>query len=158
MEGSMDTFSTYRLSPEQEFGFHQGKCPVCESENLRDIGAADKCLDCSARISVDDNNAYIATVLENTPSIQRPNLCSNSAWNAHYGDYLETEHWKKTKRLSLMRAAYKCQICAEEKNLNVHHNSYDRLGSELISDLVVLCRSCHSKFHDKIGKSPCQNA
>ena len=33
--------------------------------------------------------------------------------------------------------------------ISVHHNDYSRLGAEMPTDLVVLCRECHAKHHDK---------
>jgi hypothetical protein len=31
--------------------------------------------------------------------------------------------------------------------LDGHHNTYENYGNERPQDLVVLCRSCHQKFH-----------
>ena len=51
---------------------------------------------------------------------------------------------------ALQRASYRCQACSsKDEILDVHHNSYDRLGAEDPSDLIVLCRPCHSKVHGK---------
>jgi hypothetical protein len=33
--------------------------------------------------------------------------------------------------------------------LEVHHRTYDNLGAELVSDLVVLCHSCHELHHKR---------
>lgn len=70
--------------------------------------------------------------------------------NMSYKEYLQTDHWKSTRMGALKRARFKCQLCNSKDDLNVHHRTYDRLGGELASDLIVLCRSCHGKFHDKI--------
>ena len=43
---------------------------------------------------------------------------------------------------------HKCRICADTAALEVHHNTYERLGHERAADLVVLCRACHQLFHD----------
>lgn len=67
-----------------------------------------------------------------------------------YKDYLKTDHWKEVSRKAKMRADYKCQLCGYDKSLQVHHNDYSRRGKELPSDLIVLCKTCHGKFHDKI--------
>ena len=51
---------------------------------------------------------------------------------------------------ALQRAGYKCQACSTKKEiLDVHHNSYDRLGAEEPQDLIVLCRTCHGRVHNK---------
>lgn len=68
-----------------------------------------------------------------------------------YADYLCGEHWReKVRPEALERAGYRCQLCGVmDKTLNVHHNSYERLGNELPWDLVVLCEDCHAKYHGK---------
>lgn len=66
-----------------------------------------------------------------------------------YKDYLKSEYWQKTRLEALKRAGYRCQLCASDKGLQVHHNNYSRLGCELPSDLVVLCDGCHKKHHGK---------
>lgn len=70
-----------------------------------------------------------------------------------YAEYLKTAEWQKTRRRALASAGVKCQMCsATDKPLNVHHNTYERLGYERPSDLIVLCEPCHAKHHDKQPK------
>lgn len=64
-----------------------------------------------------------------------------------YHEYLQTEHWQVKRKEALARAGDKCQVCSSTERLEVHHNSYDNLGGELRTDLVVLCRKCHELFH-----------
>lgn len=66
-----------------------------------------------------------------------------------YPFYLRTNHWKEKRKTALNHADWKCQLCKSEKDLQVHHNTYDRLYEEKLSDLVVLCKQCHEKFHGK---------
>lgn len=66
-----------------------------------------------------------------------------------YKEYLQSEHWKETRRQALKRAGFKCQLCNQGGMLDVHHRTYERRGEEKNSDLIVLCRPCHAKFHDK---------
>lgn len=64
--------------------------------------------------------------------------------------YLKSPHWEKLKKVALQRADRKCQVCScNNFPLNVHHNTYQNLGHEYITDLVVLCERCHSRFHNK---------
>lgn len=65
-----------------------------------------------------------------------------------YYDYLETPEWQERRQRALKRAGYRCQTCNAQGILNVHHRTYERRGCELDSDLIVLCRDCHQKFHD----------
>lgn len=70
-----------------------------------------------------------------------------------YAEYLKTDEWQKTRRRALASAGVKCQMCsATDKPLNVHHNTYERLGYERPSDLISLCVDCHAKHHDKLPK------
>ena len=68
----------------------------------------------------------------------------------NYASYLSSHSWKKRARQMRERAGFKCQLCgANDKPLNVHHNSYERLGRERDDDLVVLCEPCHHRFHNQ---------
>ncbi|MDB1924049.1 HNH endonuclease [Clostridium tertium] len=67
-----------------------------------------------------------------------------------YQEYLNSPHWKETRLKALKRAGNRCQLCSSTNNLNVHHNTYKNKGNEDLKDLVVLCRDCHAKFHDKL--------
>jgi 5-methylcytosine-specific restriction endonuclease McrA len=62
--------------------------------------------------------------------------------------YREQKEWKVRRTEALTRAGYKCQMCSShDATLDVHHNCYQNYGDERPEDLVVLCRSCHQKFH-----------
>jgi len=64
-------------------------------------------------------------------------------------EYLQTREWKVIRSRKLIQAGNKCQTCSRsDVQLDVHHNCYDRrFGVEHLSDLVVLCRRCHSLYH-----------
>lgn len=63
-----------------------------------------------------------------------------------YQEYLKSDHWKKISRQAI-GIKKRCQQCAFPYELNVHHQNYERLGRELITDLIVLCRACHARHH-----------
>jgi len=67
-----------------------------------------------------------------------------------YSEYLQTPEWKETRKKALKRAGFKCQLCNSAESLNVHHRTYERRGEEAYQDLIVLCKTCHSKHHDKL--------
>ena len=70
-----------------------------------------------------------------------------------YAEYLQTQHWQNVRRQALRRAKYKCQLCNNDNGvLHVHHKTYEHLGDEQDDDLIVLCKACHEKFHDKQGE------
>lgn len=63
-----------------------------------------------------------------------------------YNDiYMRSDAWMVTRNATLERFGYRCALCAETENLQVHHNSYEHAGDEDPCDLVVLCAECHRK-------------
>jgi hypothetical protein len=73
-----------------------------------------------------------------------------------YGLYLKTEHWKRARSEAIERCGNRCMVCNSADRLDVHHRTYERRGREEPADLIVLCRGCHTLFHDngKISRTP----
>lgn len=67
-----------------------------------------------------------------------------------YKHYLQTEHWKSIRSEAIKQADYKCQLCNKNAHLQVHHRTYENRGNEKSGDLIVLCKGCHAKFHNKL--------
>ena len=65
----------------------------------------------------------------------------------YHEQYLQSEWWKKTREERLRMDGYRCSWCGSEKDLNVHHFSYDYLGCEDAKDLITLCEDCHQRLH-----------
>ena len=65
---------------------------------------------------------------------------------AEYDDYLKSDRWKYLTQ-AIRRAVKACEMCSFPYELNVHHKTYKRVGNERREDLIVLCRSCHSRHH-----------
>jgi len=71
-----------------------------------------------------------------------------------YRLYLRTPEWRRTRAAALLRADNACSLnVTHTDSLEVHHRTYERLGAELIMDLVVLCHSCHELHHLEHGRS-----
>jgi restriction endonuclease Mrr len=69
-----------------------------------------------------------------------------------YHRYLRTPEWRRTRAAALLRAGNACSLDVDHtENLEVHHRSYKRLGAELPTDLLVLCRPCHQLHHGEYG-------
>lgn len=68
----------------------------------------------------------------------------------NYKEYLKTEHWIHFREEVFKFCHGSCQICGSTDRINVHHKSYVNRGRETFNDVVCLCYSCHSKFHDKV--------
>jgi 5-methylcytosine-specific restriction endonuclease McrA len=65
-----------------------------------------------------------------------------------YRDYLRTDWWQRFRADALRRAGGRCQLCGGDGPLEVHHNTYARLGCERPEDVICICCDCHDLFHD----------
>jgi hypothetical protein len=71
-----------------------------------------------------------------------------------YLEYLESDEWKAKRAAKLAEVGGKCEKwtakdCDCAGLLQVHHKNYDRLGHELMSDLMVLCEHHHKEEDQK---------
>ncbi len=57
--------------------------------------------------------------------------------------------WRERRKEKLAEVGYRCQGCDEDERLEVHHLTYERLGREPMRDLMVLCRLCHAREHNR---------
>ena len=72
----------------------------------------------------------------------------NGTWPT-YQSFLSSAFWKTLRARALAVAENRCQACNREGHLNVHHRRYQgKWGQETLSDVIVLCSSCHMKIHD----------
>jgi 5-methylcytosine-specific restriction endonuclease McrA len=68
-----------------------------------------------------------------------------------YRKYIESAKWRTKAAAARKRAGYRCQMCGRALPLQVHHNTYKRLGYELPRDLIALCDDCHRRHHHLKG-------
>jgi 5-methylcytosine-specific restriction endonuclease McrA len=64
-----------------------------------------------------------------------------------YKEYLQSDHWQKTRKATLADRKYKCEQCGRRGLLHVHHLTYANLWAERPEDLQVLCEQCHYLEH-----------
>jgi hypothetical protein len=70
-------------------------------------------------------------------------------FSPEYKRYLQSPQWKRLRRLAISSVDGFCQRCKQpKKDLEVHHKNYNNFGNEDLSDLEVLCKSCHELIHD----------
>ncbi len=62
-----------------------------------------------------------------------------------------TPEWQYLREAALRRAGQRCEACNSEAELHVHHRTYENIGNENLSDLLVLCASCHTAIHRAAG-------
>jgi hypothetical protein len=67
-----------------------------------------------------------------------------------YQEYLASEHWKDLRRRFWASKLHNrtCFVCGKGNvPLDVHHNSYRKMGREPLWHLCLLCRDCHTTTH-----------
>lgn len=59
-----------------------------------------------------------------------------------------SKHWKRLRVEALKRDRFQCVDCSKTGCLlEVHHLTYERMGAELLEDVVSLCQACHASRH-----------
>jgi 5-methylcytosine-specific restriction endonuclease McrA len=64
-----------------------------------------------------------------------------------YLKYLQSEQWKEIRSLMFGIYGEKCSLCDCKENLEIHHKTYKNLFKEKVTDLMILCQTCHFKEH-----------
>lgn len=67
-----------------------------------------------------------------------------------YADYLGSPRWTMIRAVYFMHPdTVKACPCGanDETKLNLHHTTYERVGSEDLNDLRPLCAACHHDVH-----------
>lgn len=67
-----------------------------------------------------------------------------------YYTYIKSAHWKRFRYYLLKKRGFRCEKCGIVRPawcFHIHHLTYERLGHELQSDLMVLCAGCHQDTH-----------
>ena len=82
---------------------------------------------------------------------KQPNARVVSATPHRYTEYLASPHWQFIRKAMLWLGSH-CHLChSQQPPLDVHHASYDGYPyHEKPEDLVVLCRKCHERVHDRM--------
>jgi hypothetical protein len=58
------------------------------------------------------------------------------------GDHPDPAHWERIRAAALARDGT-CRLCRDARQLECHHNTYDRWGREELDDVIIVCRGCH---------------
>jgi ClpP class serine protease len=76
-----------------------------------------------------------------------------------YDEYIKSKMWYRKREDFLGNKKDKnCEVCGNAKASQVHHRTYQRLTLEKMSDLTLLCRECHEKFHKVVPSSKMSKA
>lgn len=65
-----------------------------------------------------------------------------------YIDYINSKEWAEIRNKALIRDNFKCSLCGNTHNLQVHHLNYNNFMNETnhLEDLMTLCNKCHEKI------------
>lgn len=69
-----------------------------------------------------------------------------------YAAYRRSSHWRDIRRQALERDGHCCTTCKGTVKLEVHHRTYERVGKELLEDVIVLCQRCHAVEHQWLAR------
>ena len=72
-------------------------------------------------------------------------------WWQWYDKYLASPEWLARRHAVLKRDGHLCQGCLRNTATQVHHLTYERVGGEMLFDLVSVCKACHEKIHEKLS-------
>lgn len=64
-----------------------------------------------------------------------------------YTAYLRSPEWQKFRKRYKNQRRWECAMCGGKDFLQLHHQTYERLGHEELDDCVPLCERCHTLFH-----------
>ena len=74
-------------------------------------------------------------------------FAKQTAWWARYRAHLDSWKWRELRALVMTRAEHLCEVCYAAPAEHVHHLTYQRLGAELLTDLLAVCLPCHASLH-----------
>ena len=75
--------------------------------------------------------------------------------NPYYKHYLLSRAWwkKRDKRKVIDKHTCICGRREVDMKLHAHHQTYERVGKEKLSDLITLCKECHEQHHRRVDYS-----
>lgn len=72
----------------------------------------------------------------------------------NYHRYIHSREWKLMRQRVFEIHGRKCRICTATERLEVNHKHYRTIFNEdPATDLEVLCRKCHCRFHGIVYKA-----
>lgn len=77
-------------------------------------------------------------------------LPSQATGGIVYSKYIVSESWKNFTKRFYKKNKKECASCSGKTEIDIHHMTYERLGHELMEDVVALCNDCHFSFHERM--------
>ena len=76
-----------------------------------------------------------------------------------YEDYMQSKEWELLRQRVLLRDDYKCFLCDETENVEVHHPFYPPdIFDTKMRGCVSLCKKHHKQIEKKLSKIENQKA
>lgn len=73
---------------------------------------------------------------------------TNDPAKARYIQYLASEEWRIFRLSVIAKRGLACEVCRTRQNSpQLHHLTYERLGCERETDVIVTCETCHRRYH-----------
>jgi hypothetical protein len=69
------------------------------------------------------------------------------SWRDAYEQHLASPEWQALRQEVFARCRGECERCHHDNATQLHHLTYERLGDELLADLLGVCRGCHEAIH-----------
>jgi uncharacterized Fe-S radical SAM superfamily protein PflX len=100
--------------------------------------------------SMSEIEAYFKIHNRNKPVKQENTQDGKSKFAKSYHKYLkESPKWLDIKLTLYETRGKQCEVCGKTGLIDVHHRTYKNIFKEEPTDLILLCRGCHQKVHDK---------
>lgn len=112
---------------------------------MASMNAFDEALDETRRHERHD--AYVRLYDEIGAKQEAEKVDESAEWWRRYTAYLQTPEWKRRRAAVLKRAGGVCEGCGSARAAHVHHLTYERVGEEMLFDLVAVCVGCHQRLH-----------
>jgi hypothetical protein len=131
------------------------KCGMFTSQNISAKKIGDKvAVPWRSEIAEEFTKANDSARTELTQKYIRKQKANKGSRAFVYEEYLKTPAWKSLRVKVFKRSIGNCEGCADNRATEVHHLTYDRLGYEMLFDLVAVCRPCHEIIHLEKTDSP----
>lgn len=75
---------------------------------------------------------------------------------SEYQKYLASREWALLKEAVKKRSGGLCERCKFGFYEQTHHLTYERIGNELLGDLLGICTPCHEFLSGKHSQDPAQ--
>src|SRR5262249_38752381 len=80
---------------------------------------------------------------------------TRTPWDERYDEDLRSAEWVSIPRQIFVPGNFRFlptgKLSGPGDPLQVHHLTYERVGRELLDDLITLCRSAHRRLHERNG-------